>query len=276
MSLASSKKRKRVHVCVLGDAGAGKSALVTSFCMDRSPTSRGRHPFRKPAKTVAMDYAAKRIEWNEADDDGNDTEKVSIEMCITDFSGNDCYKDARYATYDDSGRDIDAFLVVVANNRGRDVQKSLRSVQSRWFEEITRYVNSKNRQNQRRSLPPCVCLCFHDVETDERNTQPDDAFLERARDALDAFDQRLAAFASSSFSSSSSSSSKEFFERKDINTSSAVNVIPPEFASFVATANAKTGANVRAVFQRLAKRALERRRRRRSEREKLHINLQKQ
>ena len=273
MSLASSKKRKRVHVCVLGDAGAGKSALVTSFCMDRSPTSRGRHPFRKPAKTVAMDYAAKRIEWNEADDDGNDTEKVSIEMCITDFSGNDCYKDARYATYDDSGRDIDAFLVVVANNRGRDVQKSLRSVQSRWFEEITRYVNSKNRQNQRRSLPPCVCLCFHDVETDERNTQPDDAFLERARDALDAFDQRLAAFASSSFSSSSSSSSKEFFERKDINTSSAVNVVvPPEFASFVATANAKTGANVRAVFQRLAKRALERRRRRRSEREKLHFS----
>ena len=269
MSLASSKKRKRVHVCVLGDAGAGKSALVTSFCMDRSPTSRGRHPFRKPAKTVAMDYAAKRIEWNEADDDGNDTEKVSIEMCITDFSGNDCYKDARYATYDDSGRDIDAFLVVVANNRGRDVHKSLRSVQSRWFEEITRYVNSKNRQNQRRSLPPCVCLCFHDVETDERNTQPDDAFLERARDALDAFDQRLAA--SSSFSSSSSSSSKEFFERKDINTSSAVNVVPPEFASFVATANAKTGANVRAVFQRLAKRALERRRRR-SESEKLHFS----
>lgn len=269
MSLASSKKRKRVHVCVLGDAGAGKSALVTSFCMDRSPTSRGQQPFRKPAKTVAMDYAAKRIEWNEADDDGNDTEKVSIEMCITDFSGNDCYKDARYATYDDSGRDIDAFLVVVANNRGRDVHKSLRSVQSRWFEEITRYVNSKNRQNQRRSLPPCVCLCFHDVETDERNTQPDDAFLERARDALDAFDQRLAA--SSSFSSSSSSSSKEFFERKDINTSSAVNVVPPEFASFVATANAKTGANVRAVFQRLAKRALERRRRR-SESEKLHFS----
>jgi GTPase SAR1 family protein len=269
MSLASSKKRKRVHVCVLGDAGAGKSALVTSFCMDRSPTSRGQQPFRKPAKTVAMDYAAKRIEWNEADDDRNDTEKVSIEMCITDFSGNDCYKDARYATYDDSGRDIDAFLVVVANNRGRDVHKSLRSVQSRWFEEITRYVNSKSRQNQRRSLPPCVCLCFHDVETDERNTQPDDAILERARDALDAFDQRLAA--SSSFSSSSSSSSKEFFERKDINTSSAVNVVPPEFASFVATANAKTGANVRAVFQRLAKRALERRRRR-SEREKLHIS----
>jgi len=267
MSLASSKKRKRVHVCVLGDAGAGKSALVTSFCMDRSPASRGQHPFRKPAKTVAMDYAAKRIEWNEADDDGNDTEKVSIEMCITDFSGDDCYKDARYATYDDSGRDIDAFLVVVANNRGRDVHKSLRSVQSRWFEEITRYVNSKNRQNQRRSFPPCVCLCFHDVETDERNTQPDDAFLERARDALDAFDQRLAAVASSSFSSSSS---KEFFERQDINTSSAVTivVVPPEFASFVATANAKTGANVRAVFQRLAKRALERRRR--SESEKLH------
>ena len=267
MSLASSKKRKRVHVCVLGDAGAGKSALVTSFCMDRSPTSRGQHPFRKPAKTVAMDYAAKRIEWNEADDDGNDTEKVSIEMCITDFSGNDCYKDARYATYDDSGRDIDAFLVVVSNNRGRDVHKSLRSVQSRWFEEITRYVNSKNRQNQRRSFPPCVGLCFHDVETDERNTQPDDTFLERARDALDAFDQRLAAVASSSFSSSSS---KKFSERQDINTSSAVTivVVPPEFASFVATANAKTGANVRAVFQRLAKRALERRRR--SESEKLH------
>jgi GTPase SAR1 family protein len=260
MSLASSKKRKRVHVCVLGDAGAGKSALVTSFCMDRSPTSRGEHPFRKPAKTFVMDSAAKRIELNEADDDRNDTEKVSIEMCITDFSGNDCYKDARYATYDDSGRDIDAFLIVVANNRGRDVHKSLRSVQSRWFEEITRYVNSKNRQKQRRSFPPCVCLCFHDVETDGKNTQPDDAFLERALDALDAFDQRLAAVASSSFSSSSSSS-KELFERSNINTSSAVNIVkvPPEFASFVATANAKTGANVRAVFQRLAKRALERR-----------------
>jgi len=147
------------------------------------------------------------------------------------------------------------------------VHKSLRSVQSRWFEEITRYVNSKNRQNQRRSFPPCVGLCFHDVETDERNTQPDDTFLERARDALDAFDQRLAAVASSSFSSSSS---KKFSERQDINTSSAVTivVVPPEFASFVATANAKTGANVRAVFQRLAKRALERRRR--SESEKLH------
>jgi hypothetical protein len=210
-----------------------------------------------------MDYAAKRIELNEADDDRNDTEKVSIEMCITDFSGNDCYKDARYATYDDSGRDIDAFLVVVANNRGRDVHKSLRSVQSRWFEEITRYVITKNRQNQRRSFPPCVCLCFHDVETDGKNTQPDDAFLERALDALDAFDQRLAAVASSSFSSSSSSP-KELFERSDINTSSTVNiVVPPEFASFVATANAKTGANVRAVFQRLAKRALERRSRER-------------
>ena len=216
-----------------------------------------------------MDYAAKRIELNEADDDRNDTEKVSVEMCITDFSGNDCYKDARYATYDDSGRDIDAFLIVVANNRGRDVHKSLRSVQSRWFEEITRYVNSKNRQNQRRSFPPCVCLCFHDVENDEKNTQPDYAILERARDALDAFDQRLAAVASSSFSSSSS---KKLFERSDVNTSSAVNVVvPQEFASFVATANAKTGANVRAVFQRLAKRALERRRRR-SESEKLHIS----
>ena len=116
MSIRSPNKRKRLHVCVLGDAGTGKSALVTSFCTNRSPSSCHQPLFRKPAKTVAMDYAAKRVEFDVEEEDDGRTEKLSLEICITDFSGNDSYKDARYATYDDSGLDIDAFLVVVSRN----------------------------------------------------------------------------------------------------------------------------------------------------------------
>ncbi|CAL6405699.1 unnamed protein product [Bathycoccus prasinos] len=224
-----------MHVCVLGDVGAGKSALVTSFCTNRS-------------KTVAMDYAAKRMELND-NDDGNDTETVSLEICITDFSGNDCYRDARYATYDDSGRDIDAFLIVVANNRGGDLNKSLRLVQSKWFEEVARYANSAKRQN-RSSFPPCVCLCVHDFvvdDNDDKNKrQPDDAFLERSLDALDAFDRRLTTSSKSTTEGSQDSSHLS---------------MSPELSSFVASklSNAKTGFNVKSIFQRLAKRALERR-----------------
>jgi hypothetical protein len=193
-----------------------------------------------------MDYAAKRMELND-NDDGNDTETVSLEICITDFSGNDCYRDARYATYDDSGRDIDAFLIVVANNRGGDLNKSLRLVQSKWFEEVARYANSVKRQN-RSSFPPCVCLCVHDFvvdDNDDKNKrQPDDAFLERSLDALDAFDRRLTTSSKSTTEGSQDSSHLS---------------MSPELSSFVASANATTGFNVKSIFQRLAKRALERR-----------------
>lgn len=245
MSIRSPNKGKRLHVCVLGDAGTGKSALVTSFCTNRSPSSCHQPLFRKPAKTVAMDYAAKRVEFDVEEEDDGRTEKLSLEICITDFSGNDSYKDARYATYDDSGLVIDAFLVVVSKNR--DPNKSLHLVQSKWFEEIARYTSSKVQQT-RHVLPPCVCLCFHNVDDDENKIQIDDAFLERSRDALDAFDRRLLTVSSMSFSKSTARTCEN-----------ASSLIPIELASFVSCANAKTGLNVKSTFERLAKRALKRR-----------------
>ena len=181
-----------------------------------------------------MDYAAKRVEFDVEEEDDGRTEKLSLEICITDFSGNDSYKDARYATYDDSGLDIDAFLVVVSRNR--EPNKSLHLVQSKWFEEIARYTSSKVQQT-RHVLPPCVCLCFHDVDDDENKIQIDDAF-----------DRRLLTVSSMSFSKSTARTCEN-----------ASSLIPIELASFVSCANAKTGLNVKSTFERLAKRALERR-----------------
>ena len=241
MSIRSPNKGKRLHVCVLGDAGTGKSALVTSFCTNRSPSSCHQPLFRKPAKTVAMDYAAKRVEFDVEEEDDGRTEKLSLEICITDFSGNDSYKDARYATYDDSGLVIDAFLVVVSKNR--DPNKSLHLVQSKWFEEIARYTSSKVQQT-RHVLPPCVCLCFNDVDDDENKIQIDDA--ERFRRAR-RFNRHLTV-SSMSFSKSTARTCEN-----------ASSLIPIELASFVSCANAKTGLNVKSTFERLAKRAPKRR-----------------
>ena len=93
-----------------------------------------------------------------------------------------------------------------------------------------------------------MCLCVHDFvvddDDDKNKLQPDDAFLERSLDALDAFDRRLMTSSKSTTEGSQDSSHLS---------------IAPELSSFVASANAKTGCNVKSIFQRLAKRALERR-----------------
>lgn len=95
-----------------------------------------------------------------------------------------------------------------------------------------------------------MCLCVHDFvvddDDDKNKLQPDDAFLERSLDALDAFDRRLMTSSKSTTEGSQDSSQLS---------------MSPELSSFVATANAKTGLNVKSIFQRLAKRALERRER---------------
>ena len=88
----------------------------------------------------------------------------------------------------------------------------------------------------------------HDVDDDENKIQIDDAFLERSRDALDAFDRRLLTVSSMSFSKSTARTCEN-----------ASSLIPIELASFVSCANAKTGLNVKSTFERLAKRALKRR-----------------
>ena len=155
MSIRSPNKRKRLHVCPwrprYREIGFSDVVLHEPFAFLLPSAS-----FPETAKTVAMDYAAKRVEFDVDDEDDGRTEKLSLEICITDFSGNDCYKDARYATYDDSGLDIDAFLVVVSKNETES--ESLHLVQSKWFEEIAHCYKLEGSTNSARSSTMCLSV----------------------------------------------------------------------------------------------------------------------
>ena len=94
--MSSAKRVKRApcfQLCVLGDEGVGKSALMRAFCTDFTEHNKKASPppFQKQAKTVARDYA-KRVTL-----DTNMSSNFPVHVCVTDFSGCDLYIDARCA-----------------------------------------------------------------------------------------------------------------------------------------------------------------------------------
>ena len=155
MSIRSPNKRKRLHVCPwrrrYREIGFSDVVLHEPFAFLLPSAS-----FPETAKTVAMDYAAKRVEFDVEEEDDGRTEKLSLEICINDFSGNDSYKDARYATYDDSGLVIDAFLVVVSKNR--ETRTSLCIWSNRNGLKKSRGIQLKGSTNSARSSTMCLSV----------------------------------------------------------------------------------------------------------------------
>ena len=258
------KVTKRVHICVIGDVGTGKSALVTSFCTNRSPTrntsssskTEATEPFRKPAKTVAMDYAAKRIPNDEESRSSTSSKQYhQIEVCVTDFSGSDLYQDARYATYDSVGRDVDGFLLVCSK---RSAETSFETIETKWFEEIKR-ADSRRKATR---VPSCVCICIHDTENKIENKineidgarfSTKDEGNDRSHSLLrERFERLLELRDSDRLRNGPEPASTEVH---------ADDADDGRTKSFVCEANAKTSKGVQEMFVRLAKNALARRER---------------